>query len=59
MFMVEGGVFSDRKCLFFRFGAFGEADLATHAAETDVGTLFVLIFPHAEVGADVVGHIFP
>ena len=46
--------------LFFLFVcAFGKSYLRTDAAETDIGALFVLIFPLPQIGTQIVGDIFP
>ena len=38
---------------------FCESDLRANATESDIGSLFVLVFPHADIGTNEVGNVFP
>ena len=58
--LVEIGVeYQINWMLLFSLGTLGESYLRAYTTETYVGALLVLIFPHADVGTDVMGHIFP
>ena len=45
--------------LFLGFGTLGKTNLSAHATETDIGALLILIFPHTDIGADIMSDVLP